>query len=203
MEGRRWAPFRFVDPMNPTLHLQPVSAGSLLRFHDPVRVHGYCATCPDHSRVWSCPPFAVPALEGLPPWEHALLAILRTPIAPGTLQADMVASFHDSRRLFRTLLLAAEAQNPGTTALVAGYCQGCECCTRPAGVPCPTPSRLRYSLEALGFDVSALAEGLAGMRIQWPKEGVPEYLLTVGALLGPDTDRSHSAMMALWEERHG
>lgn len=189
--------------MNATLHLQPVTAEALLRYHDPVRVHGYCATCPDHGRVWSCPPFGRPALEHLPPWDHALLAILRTSIAPGTPQGDMVGSFHGSRRVFRTLLLEAEMQVPGTTALVAGYCQGCERCTRPEGLPCPTPKRLRYSLEALGFDVSALAEGLTGLRIQWPKEGTPEYLLTVGALLGPDADRAHSAMMALWEERRG
>ena len=189
--------------MNATLHLQATTSEALLRYHEPARVHGYCATCPDHGHVWSCPPFAHPVLENLPPWDHALLAILRTPIAPGTQTADWVASFHGSRRIFRTLLLEAEARVSDATALVAGYCQGCERCTRPEGLPCPTPSRLRYSLEALGFDVSALTQGLTGMRIQWPKGGAPEYLLTVGALLGPDTERARSTLMALWEERHG
>lgn len=189
--------------MTATLHLHATPAEALLRYHDPVKIHGHCASCPDYGCVWSCPPFETPVLESLPPWDHALLAILRTPIAPGTPAAGMVGSFHDSRRTFRTLLLEAEARVGGTTALVAGYCQGCERCTRPDGLSCPTPSRLRYSLEALGFDVSALTEGLTGMRIQWPKEGVPEYLLTVGALLGRDTARAHSAMMTVWEERHG
>lgn len=189
--------------MKPTLHLQITTADDLLRYHDPVRVHAYCAKCPDHGRVWSCPPFATPPLATLPPWDQALLILLRTPVAPDTAKADMVEAFHDSRRTFRTLLLDAESRLEDTTALVAGHCQGCAVCSRPHSVPCPTPSHLRYSLEALGFDVSSLVEGLAGIRIQWPKEGVPEYLLTVGALLGVDATRSRSTVSRLWEERHG
>ena len=47
---------------------------------------------------------------------------------------------------------------------------------------------MRYSLEALGFDVTGLAEGLAGQTMQWPAHGVPEYLLLVGAMLCPSHD---------------
>ena len=48
------------------------------------------------------------------------------------------------------------------------------------------PSKMRYSLEALGFDVTTLAEKLAGQSLHWPKSGVPDYLLIVGALLCRD-----------------
>jgi predicted metal-binding protein len=119
----------------------------------------------------------------------------------------MIEIFHASRRTFRRLLLKAESRVPGTTALVAGYCQGCEACCRPEGLSCRAPSELRYSLEAVGFDVTALAEHLAGQRIQWPQEGIPDYLLTVGALLCPGgacAEELRQAMMMAWEEQqHG
>jgi len=193
--------------MKPELHLCFATAESLFRYHDPVRIHGYCATCPDHGRVWSCPPFGEPVLAGFPAWTCALLVTLKTWMGPETRRDDMIEGFHASRRSFRGLLVGVERCLPGTTALVAGYCQGCEACCRPQGHPCRAPSELRYSLEAVGFDVSALTEQLVGQRIQWPKEGNPDYLLTVGALLCPEMGRAEEArqaMMEAWEERqHG
>jgi hypothetical protein len=58
---------------------------------------------------------------------------------------------------------------------------------------------LRYSLEAVGFDVTGLAEGLAGQKVLWAAEGMPEYLLTVGALLCSGRDRAETIAQAMME----
>jgi hypothetical protein len=51
---------------------------------------------------------------------------------------------------------------------------------------------MRYSLEAVGFDVTGLAEGLAGQKLDWPRNGaMPAHLTTVGAVLCPDADTAH------------
>lgn len=161
------------------LQIHIASAEAMMGFYDPVRIHGCCAPCPDHGRVWSCPPHTEPTLERLPAWDHAVLVFGRIAVEPGSSQERMITGFHEARKVFRSRLL--EAEEAGTTALVAGYCQGCEVCARPN--PCPDPSALRYSLEALGFDVTGLFAGIARQRIHWPEEGLPESLLAVGALL--------------------
>ena len=165
----------------------------MLRHYDPARIHGYCASCPQHGRVWSCPPFGVSGLDLLGAWDHAVLAFGKIRAAPEAGQEEMLDGFQRARTAFRALLMAREAE--GVKALVAGYCTVCERCARPE--PCREPDALRYSLEAVGFDVTGLAEGLAGQRILWPKEGLPEYLLTAGALLCTGRDRAEALGRAL------
>jgi predicted metal-binding protein len=170
------------------LDIHIADRAAMLRHHDPVRIHGYCANCPQHGRVWSCPPFGVPGLDLLGAWDHAVLVFGKVWTAPGATQAGMLEGFQRARTAFRALLTARETE--GVKALVAGHCAACERCARPE--PCRAPEALRYSLEAVGFDVTGLAEGLAGQRILWPKEGLPEYLLTAGALLCTGRDRAEA-----------
>ena len=47
-------------------------------------------------------------------------------------------------------------------------------------------ARIDAWMATLGFDVTGLAEGLAGQRMQWPEHGMPDYLLLVGAMLCPN-----------------
>lgn len=187
------------------IHIAP--AGAMMRHYDPARIHGYCASCPDHGRFWSCPPFAGSPLDRFPAWDHVVLVFEKTRPTPDSTWDQLISRFHEARWSFRSVLLDMETRHPGVTALVAGYCQGCEVCTRPEGQPCRAPSALRYSLEAVGFDVTGLSEGLAGQKLLWSKDGVPEYLLTVGALLCQGWDRTEALGQALMkrheEMRHG
>ena len=158
-----------------------VSRAEMLRFHDPERIQSYCRSCDKYGLYWSCPPFAESPLAGLGEWTHAVLVTQKTPVAAGCTKEELVEHFLVARQsLCETL---RESEGGGAVAVVAGHCDGCTVCTRSRGVDCCAPSRLRYSLESLGFDVTGLAEGLAGKKMSWPAHGVPEYLLMVGALL--------------------
>ena len=57
-----------------------------------------------------------------------------------------------------------------------------------SGGACCAPARMRYSLESLGFDVSALTEAFLGHRLAWAGDKTPDTLTLVGALFCPDPD---------------
>lgn len=158
-----------------------VSRDEMLRYHDPERIQSYCQSCEKHGMFWSCPPFEEQPLEQLAPWTHAVLVTQKTWIKTGSTNEELMQQFEDARLILGDLLIAKE--QGGAVAVVAGHCFGCTACTRPKGLPCSSPNAMHYSLEALGFDVSGIAEGLAGQTMHWPESGIPDYLITVGALL--------------------
>lgn len=168
------------------LHTVVVGKDGLMRFHDRERILSYCRSCEKFGAFWSCPPFETPPLVAFPEWSHAVIVCLKTGVKPGTTKDQLIARFLDSRVHFGALMRRMEARCAQATALVAGHCSGCETCTRTKGKACRTPERLRYSLEAVGFDVTGLAEGLVKQKVHWPKTGLPNYLTTVGALLCPN-----------------
>lgn len=178
--------------MSAPLHLHIASKADMMRHHDPVRIQGYCASCEKHGRYWSCPPFASPPLAGLPHWETAVILCQKTLVAPGSTKDSLLTQFLEARGVFAASVIEMERRLPRVTALIAGHCAGCAHCTRPEGKACNRPTRMHYSLEAVGFDVTGLAEGLAGQKLHWPKEGLPDYLTTVGALLCPDSATAHA-----------
>jgi len=132
-----------------------------------------------------------------PEWDHAVIVCEKVWTRPDASSEQMIAQFFEARKVFRKWLLEVEQEQSGLVALVAGFCTGCTECTRAGGKPCRTPSALRYSLEAVGFDVSGLVEGLVGQRLQWAKGKVPEYLMTVGAILCPDRAAAEQTCTAL------
>lgn len=158
-----------------------VSKADMMRYHDPERIQAYCQACEKYGMYWSCPPFEEQPMTQLPEWTHALLVTQKTPVDADSTQEDLIQQFLASRQILGDMLLRCETD--GALAVVAGHCFGCSACTRPKDSPCAVPSRMRYSLEALGFDVTGLAEGLAGQTMHWPSNGRPDFLIIVGVLL--------------------
>lgn len=173
---------------NGSLHAALASRAELMRHHDPERIQGYCTNCEKFGVYWSCPPFAESPLAEFPVWTHVVAICQRMPVAPDSTREQLIERFLEGRVGFGERVRELEDSRDGVTGLVAGHCSGCRDCTRSLGEPCRTPERMRHSLEAVGFDVTGLAEALAGVRLHWPKSGMPEYLTTVGALLCPDVE---------------
>ena len=163
-----------------------VGKGDVMRYYDPERIQRYCRSCDKYGQFWSCPPFENSPFAELPEWQRAVLVTLKTRVDSGFTKDELIAQFQASRQRLGERMLGWE-KGPAL-AVVAGHCFGCTTCTRLRGVPCCLPSRMRYSLGALGFDVSGLVEGAAGQRMHWPASGMPDYLLIVGALLCPSAD---------------
>ena len=172
--------------MTTTVQSVVASKADMMRYRDPERIQGYCRSCDHYGMYWSCPPFEAQPFETLPAWSHAVLLTQKTPVAAGSTPADLVQQFLAARQSLGERMMQWETD--GALAVIAGHCFGCKACTRAKGVACCVPARMRYSLEALGFDVTGLTEGLAGQLIDWPASGVPAYLMIVGALLCPRRD---------------
>ena len=162
------------------------SKADMMRYHDPERILGYCRSCEKHGMFWSCPPFEEPPLGQLPEWTHAVLVTQKTRVSADSTKEELITQFLAARQLLGDRMRQLETAD--TVVVIAGHCSGCTVCTRTEGDACSRPSRMRYSLEALGFDVTGLAEGLAGHTVHWPTSGMPAYLTTVGALLCPSLD---------------
>lgn len=162
------------------------SKADVMRYYDPVRIQGYCGACEKYGLFWSCPPFDEAPLKKLPTWSHAVLITQKTWVDPGSTKESLVDQFLAARQILGDTL---ERWAAGVAiAVIAGHCSGCSACTRSKGYACCSPGRMRYSLEGLGFDVTGIAEGLVGQKMDWPTSGVPAYLLIVGALLCPSHD---------------
>ena len=77
---------------------------------------------------------------------------------------------------------------PGSRAFLFSRCRQChpQPCTRPSGLPCRHPDRMRPSLEALGFNLARTADELLKMPLQWSSdEQLPDYLTLITAQLLP------------------
>ena len=60
-------------------------------------------------------------------------------------------------------------------------------CTRVNEEPCRHPEKMRYSIEALGGDVSKTAADLLDLELKWGKNGeLPEYFVLVGGMIYSD-----------------
>lgn len=59
-------------------------------------------------------------------------------------------------------------------------------CTRMTGKPCRHPKKMRYSLEAAGFDVTAISHDMLGIDLEWSEDGSLSRRITlVTAVFNP------------------
>jgi predicted metal-binding protein len=72
---------------------------------------------------------------------------------------------------------------PESISLSSGGCNNCDICTRKDGIPCRLPDKMRYSMDAFGFDLTAITKDLFDIDIQWCKDGLPEYFTLIHGLL--------------------
>lgn len=133
-----------------------------------------CRWCDSYGQSWACPPFDVIDFEALRPERFKNLALF---VMRVTFDADLTVE--ELRRALRPRL--GEMMRPvrETAANRHGVCYGFAClcdlctehCTRPQGRPCRHPSQVCPSLEAVGFNVTALLENFTPFRLEWGKNG--------------------------------
>lgn len=171
-----------------TDHVREISVKELVkRFRDAERFIAYCRECPNYGHSWACPPFEFDADEYLSRWHTA--RIIATRIVPGEtgLPAADAGRFISPQRLrLDRELLRMEAETGGRAFSFVGSCLYCPEgeCTRPCGLPCRHPEKIRPSLEAFGFDITAILRDLFGITLQWPRnDRLPPALTLVTALL--------------------
>lgn len=171
-------------------------ADYVARFRDAERFAACCRACPNYGHSWGCPPFAEDPAETFAGYRTALL--VATKITPETSDLPMQEAgrlIRPERIRLERRLLELERRTGGRAFSYVGSCLYCPegSCTRPEGLPCRHPDKVRPSLEACGFDIGRTTEELFGIRLLWDTEGrLPAYLTLVCALF-------HNGRTPVWE----
>lgn len=154
------------------------------RFRDVERFIAYCRECPGYGRTWGCPPFDFDADEYLGRWSIAEITATVVPVPAGTAATEAHRFVNPERARLDRELQVRERETGGVSFSFVGNCLYCpgEDCTRPCGLPCRHPDKVRPSLEAFGFDVGAMLSELFNLPLLWGKDGkLPPYLTIVTA----------------------
>lgn len=153
-------------------------------FHDAERFGMLCRECPGYGRSWLCPPLSDESCASLRQYRHVAVRGLRiTPSHDCALSGAEL--LQHVRKDFEKELLELETQFDGYACGFSGACPYCGDmpCARISGEPCRHPSLARPSLEAFGFDVSAISSHCLGSEIKWEQNGRrAEYYMLVGAV---------------------
>lgn len=167
----------------------------LADYCEPRRFQDACRACPDYGSVWSCPPGVPDAKQAFAPFQTVHIIGVRVDYAPEALAAARApelterlcqAGYGAVKKLLLSTMLELERAVPGSWSVAAGRCEQCGRCTRPDGLPCRKPERMRCSFSAFGFDLGRIAAELLDMELLWAERGLPKYHVAIGAFLRRD-----------------
>ena len=165
------------------------------KYQDREKYMAYCRECPRYNTVWSCPPLYldVDAYLGRFAWGNILCAkiILSSHVIA---EADMPEKI---KTMGWEILLSVkldmdeklrqlEKHIPGSVSLSSGGCNLCKVCSRKDGQPCRQPDKMRYSLDAFGFNLTAITKDMFDIDILWCKERLPDYFALIHGILTED-----------------
>lgn len=161
-------------------------------YYRPEEFAHACELCPNYGKVWSCPTLMQPVPEMLKPFSRVHLIGIKVVYRRETLaQTDTVEkanrvrenTYDKVKRGLLDAILQLEKELPGSWGLAAGECKLCGQCARRQGLPCRHPEKMRYSFSGFGFDLTRIAKDLFDYELLWNPNGLPEYLVAMGALL--------------------
>lgn len=133
------------------------------RHYMPERVFSYCAECPHHNQIHTCPPHHVLPQSLL---RHGnLITVCALTLAAGA-DMDPLAEYLHQRQILDALILDVEPIIQGF-ALIPGRCVQCDPCSRTSSLECTQPRKMRYSLESLGFMVSDIMADEFAKPLEW------------------------------------
>ena len=165
------------------------------RYQDRKKFIAYCRECPRYDTVWSCPPLGFDADEYLKrfSWMSVVGAkiVLDKKVIEAADTADKVKDtgwkiLSKVKLELEDKMRHLEGQVPGSVALSSGGCNMCKECSRKEGKPCRMPEKMRHSLDAFGFDLSAITKDMLGIEILWCRDRLPEYFTLIHGLMTAD-----------------
>lgn len=169
--------------------IEPIDNEQLMKYFKPEEVFSYCSACPNHARIWSCPPHDISINDYLSAYNQIWIIGAKLHIKPEWIdeknkEQSVMNVFLEARKQFGDKLFELEKRYKNSNILLAGTCYQCKECTRDEGKECRFKDKLRYSLESIGFLVSDIVSDVLKDEIRWVKDGeLPEYILSVGALM--------------------
>ena len=162
------------------------------KYQDREKYMTYCRECTNYNTVWSCPPLAFDVDEYL--WRFAWINVVCAKIV---LSSEVIVGA-DTPEKIKTVgweilltvkldmeekLRQLERKIPGSISLSSGGCTLCKACSRKDAHPCRQPDRMRYSLDAFGFDLTAITKDMFDIDILWCRERLPDYFTLIHGIL--------------------
>lgn len=165
------------------------------KYQNREKYMAYCRECPRYNTVWSCPPLTFDVDAYLE--RFALVNVLCAKI----ILSRQVIAEADTPEKIKTVgweillsvkldmeekLRRMEKYIPESVSLSSGGCNLCKVCSRKDGLPCRLPDKMRYSLDAFGFDLTAIAKDMFDIDILWCKERLPDYFTLIHGIMTTD-----------------
>ena len=162
------------------------------KYQDREKFMAFCQECPRYDSLWSCPPLSFDVDEFLAPYPWINLLCAKINLEDETIRAadtaekiktigwDIVSTV---KRETDERLRKLEGQIPKSLSLSSGGCNLCKSCTRKSGRPCRQPDKMRFSLDAFGFDLTDITKDIFRVDILWCKDSLPEYFTLIHGLL--------------------
>lgn len=156
------------------------------RFRDVERFVSLCRECPRYATSWLCPPLTEAQVGEIESYTKArIIALKIVPDAKFDGHGTELMALCRPTLEQRLLQVEKSRPEPARACGLSGRCLHCgdTPCARTTGAPCPHPSLARPSLEAFGFDVTAIASEVLHTPILWERDGMrPAYYMLVGAV---------------------
>lgn len=147
----------------------------LFLYYKPSEVLGFCESCPNYGKIWTCPPYGTDVINTFNGFDYAIVI--------GFKGKDFFEIKKESTEyLYELEGMKENVSGLSYTTLVAGNCEICETCSKSEGQLCRFPDRMRYSLESVGFHVSEICDEVLGESLMWQTEN-PKYMAVAGILL--------------------
>jgi len=165
------------------------------RYQDRAKFITYCRECPRYDTVWSCPPLGFDADEHLKRFSWVSVVGAKIVLSKKVIEAaDTAEKVKDTgwkiiskvKLELEDKMRQLEGQVPGSVALSSGGCNLCKECSRKEGKPCGMPEKMRHSLDAFGFDLSAITKDMLGIEILWCRDRLPDYFTLIHGLMTAD-----------------
>lgn len=144
------------------------------RYRNAERFIACCRQCSNYARQWSCPPFNFDPANLLAKFHNAeIIATLITLPRTDIPLSEAESILQPQRQRLEQMLLDKERNLGGRSFATIGQCHLCHPaqCTRPDGLPCRHPDLVRPSLEAFGFDITAILADLFNHTLSWGSQG--------------------------------
>lgn len=162
--------------------------------YDLARFRKLCEECGNYNNVHTCPPYDLDDVNYLKDYSHILLIVYKIVFTKAEKEkyfGDEYIEFSRESILsavysLQNTLFKMEEMNPETLSLGMGGCKICDECSKPEGLPCVFPEKLRYAPEALGFNMMSILESYFDIEMKWAVDRLPEYYTVLSGLCSKD-----------------
>lgn len=162
----------------------------ILQYEELAKFKELCKEgCPNYKMKWSCPPYAPYYHDISKEYTFLTVCLLTVQLS----QFNYINSDYLKIKAANSILksradkMLRENIEGKYKGISTGSCRMCKPCRCKLKEPCRNPSKIMYSFEALGIDVSSMTKDLFNFELQWYRKGLlPEHTSVVVGILSEE-----------------